>query len=634
MTTEELLALYQSQGTDRTGQSPEKEPSEVRQGSDAGAMDEADNEVAAMGLPELAPRDEEEHGSQSSNSTWSGEEEVDDERTMDEDIACETTGEAVDQELKQLKEDAELTRDDLLAKYRSNEPMSASDWEEKSELESESKDESVKENEGVSSNAQAAERESADSESDWNERSSEDDEGTIDRNCETKPEEVDDELATLKEEAEMSKEELMAKYSGAAVEEQSADASEEEWNEQSEADDEGTMDQTCETKAEDVDQELSSLKREAEMSKEELLAQYNGLNGHDHDEMKEVAAPAESEASGDGDSDILKEGGKEIVRSARELVDSAGRTKVDVPFLLTKDLKLREYQRLGLDWLVSMYERKLNGILADEMGLGKTIQTISLLAHLAGERGVWGPHLIVVPTSVLLNWEIELKRWLPGFKVLTYYGSTKERKLKRKGWTKPNAFHVCITSYQLVVQDSSVFKRKKWFYLILDEAHNIKNFRSQRWQTLLNFNTKRRLLLTGTPLQNSLLELWSLMHFLMPNVFRSQKEFKFWFSNPLTAVVEGEAGAANQGTNAEVIKRLHSVIRPFLLRRLKVDVATQLPAKHEHVLRVPLSQRQKKLYEDFISRASTRNQLASGGYLGMMSILMKLRMVRATSCDS
>ena len=281
--------------------------------------------------------------------------------------------------------------------------------------------------------------------------------------------------------------------------------------------------------------------------------------------------------------------------------------------LLARDHPLREYQRVGLDWLVSMYDRKLNGILADEMGLGKTIQTIAMLAHLAGERGLWGPHLIVVPTSTLLNWEMELKRWCPALKIITYYGSAKERKLKRTGWTKRNAFHVCITSYQLVVGDANVFRRKRWAYLILDEAQNIKNFRSQRWQTLLNFNSQRRLLLTGTPLQNSLMELWALMHFLMPHVFKSQKEFQYWFANPLNKIVErdgaGGDGGKQRRANMHAVRRLHQVVRPFLLRRLKRDVAKQLPKKYEHVVRCPLSRRQRVLYDDFLSRSSTRAKM-------------------------
>ncbi|XP_075220289.1 domino helicase isoform X2 [Lycorma delicatula] len=291
-----------------------------------------------------------------------------------------------------------------------------------------------------------------------------------------------------------------------------------------------------------------------------------------------------------------------------------------IPFLLKHTL--REYQHIGLDWLVTMHDRKLNGILADEMGLGKTIQTISLLAHLACEKGNWGPHLIVVPTSVMLNWEMELKKWCPGFKILTYYGSQKERRLKRTGWTKTNAFHVCITSYKLVIQDHQSFRRKKWKYLILDEAQNIKNFKSQRWQLLLNFQTQRRLLLTGTPLQNNLMELWSLMHFLMPNVFQSHREFKEWFSNPVTGMIEG-----NSEYNETIIKRLHKVLRPFLLRRLKSEVEKQLPKKYEHVVMCRLSNRQRYLYDDFMSRAKTRETLATGNLLSVINVLMQLRKV-------
>lgn len=269
-----------------------------------------------------------------------------------------------------------------------------------------------------------------------------------------------------------------------------------------------------------------------------------------------------------------------------------------------------------------MYEKRLNGILADEMGLGKTIMTIALLAHLACDKGIWGPHLIVVPTSVMLNWETEFLKWCPAFKILTYFGSAKERKLKRQGWMKLNSFHVCITTYRLVIQDSKMFKRKKWKYLILDEAHLIKNWKSQRWQTLLNFNSKRRILLTGTPLQNDLMELWSLMHFLMPHVFQSHQEFKDWFCNPIAGMVEGQ-----EKINKEVIDRLHNVLRPFLLRRLKRDVEKQLPSKHEHVIFCRLSKRQRNLYEDFIASTETQATLNSGSFFGMISIIMQLRKV-------
>jgi len=187
----------------------------------------------------------------------------------------------------------------------------------------------------------------------------------------------------------------------------------------------------------------------------------------------------------------------------------------------------------------------------------------------------------------MLNWEMEFKKWCPALKLLTYYGSAKERKLKRKGWSRPNAFHVCVTSYTLALQDAKMLRRKRWRYLILDEAHMIKNWKSQRWQTLLRFTARRRLLITGTPLQNDLMELWSLMHFLMPQVFASHAQFKDWFSNPLTGLVEGggAAGGAAAAVAAQgLVERLHGVLRPFLLRRLKSEVEKQMPAKHEHVV--------------------------------------------------
>ncbi|KAL1491857.1 hypothetical protein ABEB36_012391 [Hypothenemus hampei] len=330
----------------------------------------------------------------------------------------------------------------------------------------------------------------------------------------------------------------------------------------------------------------------------------------------------EGEISKTDEKDDLIKDAAAIAESIQPKGNTLSSTTVStkVPFLLK--LPLREYQHIGLDWLVTMYERKLNGILADEMGLGKTIQTIALLAHLACEKENWGPHLIVVPTSVMLNWEMECKKWCPAFKILTYYGSQKERKLKRTGWTKPNMFHICITSYKLVTQDHQSFRRKKWKYLILDEAQNIKNFKSQRWQLLLNFQTERRLLLTGTPLQNNLMELWSLMHFLMPNVFQSHREFKEWFSNPVTGMIEG-----NSEYNDSIIKRLHKVLRPFLLRRLKSEVEKQMPKKYEHVVMCRLSKRQRFLYDDYMSRAKTKETLASGNLLSVINVLMQLRKV-------
>ena len=303
-----------------------------------------------------------------------------------------------------------------------------------------------------------------------------------------------------------------------------------------------------------------------------------------------------------------------------------------VPHLLRGTL--REYQHYGLDWLAGLYNNHINGILADEMGLGKTIQTIALLAHLAVDHGIWGPHLVVVPTSVMLNWEMEFKKWCPGFKIMTYYGNQEERKQKRRGWTDDNAWNVLITSYQLVLQDQQSLKRRNWQYMILDEAHNIKNFRSQRWQALLTFKSRARLLLTGTPLQNNLTELWSLLFFLMPSDgqsggvegFADLKDFSEWFRRPVEQILEHGRETMDEEAKG-VITKLHTVLRPYLLRRLKADVEKQMPGKYEHVVYCRLSKRQRFLYDGFMSMAQTKETLASGNFLSIIHCLMQLRKV-------
>ncbi|KAH2908100.1 swr1 complex component [Aspergillus fumigatus] len=306
--------------------------------------------------------------------------------------------------------------------------------------------------------------------------------------------------------------------------------------------------------------------------------------------------------------------------------------KTPIPHLLRGTL--REYQHYGLDWLAGLYNNHINGILADEMGLGKTIQTIALLAHLAVEHEVWGPHLVVVPTSVILNWEMEFKKWCPGFKIMTYYGSIEERRQKRKGWTDDTSWNVLITSYQLVLQDQQVLKRRNWHYMVLDEAHNIKNFRSQKWQTLLTFRTRARLLLTGTPLQNNLTELWSLLFFLMPSDgdgtgiegFADLRNFSEWFRRPVEQILEHGRETMDDETK-RVVTKLHTILRPYILRRLKADVEKQMPAKYEHVVYCRLSKRQRFLYDGFMSMAQTKETLASGNYLSIINCLMQLRKV-------
>ncbi|KAJ1882951.1 swr1 complex component [Coemansia sp. RSA 1722] len=395
------------------------------------------------------------------------------------------------------------------------------------------------------------------------------------------------------------------------------------------------------------DSEMDALERDQEVPMEELLEQYRQM----HMVVASPAATEEATVTGSASPEPESPEPAEPAFTAKAVDNSQ-------PALLRG--QLREYQRQGVDWLVALHRQQTNGILADEMGLGKTIQTIAFLAHLACNQGIWGPHLVVVPTSVLLNWEQEFHKWLPGFKVLAYYGSRSERKLKRRGWSHANAFHVCITSYQLAIQDAAVLKRRPWHCMVLDEAQAIKNFRSQRWQTLLGFRTASRLLLTGTPLQNSLLELWSLMYFLMPRelgaadgadgndpAFAGLDRFREWFAQPLDRLLAAQpdiaapdhAGAALntaeflQGAGAEhgdaqqAVRKLHAVLRPHILRRLKHDVETQLPNKTEHVIYCSLSKRQRFLYDDFMARSQTRATLQAGSYLGVMGCLMQLRKV-------
>ncbi|KAF9529813.1 SNF2 family N-terminal domain-containing protein [Crepidotus variabilis] len=358
---------------------------------------------------------------------------------------------------------------------------------------------------------------------------------------------------------------------------------------------------------------------EEESDKEETTAaQHTIFDIEDHRTLTEATLPEE-----DLDEGLIET--PEYLKSYAYAPIHWDLEKKVTPPLLLRGV-LRPYQQSGMEWLASLHTNKLNGILADEMGLGKTIQTIALLAHLACDLGIWGPHLIVVPTSVLLNWEMEFKKFLPGFRILSYHGNTKRRKELRQGWNDRHHFNVCITSYALASRDAHIFKRKPWYYMILDEAHMIKNFKSQRWNILLMFRSYRRLLLTGTPLQNNLTELWALLQFLMSGAnFANLKEFGEWFSNPLEKAIE--MGQADDDDTLQRVSKLHTVLRPYLLRRLKRDVEKELPSKFEHLMLCPLSKRQRFLYDEFMSRAQTRDALQSGVYQKIANILMQLRKV-------
>ncbi|KAI9145778.1 SNF2 family N-terminal domain-containing protein [Paraphysoderma sedebokerense] len=317
--------------------------------------------------------------------------------------------------------------------------------------------------------------------------------------------------------------------------------------------------------------------------------------------------------------------------------------EIEQPKLLCCQLK--PYQIKGMNWLANLYEQGINGILADEMGLGKTVQSISVLAHLAERHNIWGPFLVVSPASTLHNWQQEITRFVPQFKasitfktVLPYWGNIKDRKILRQFWnkkqlyTKDAPFHVVITSYQIVVSDEKYFQRVKWQYMILDEAQAIKSSSSARWKILLNFNCRNRLLLTGTPIQNSMKELWALLHFIMPSLFDSHEEFSEWFSKDI------ESHAENKGQlNEHQLKRLHMILKPFMLRRVKKDVEHELGEKIELEISCNLTHRQKLMYQGLKQKISIAEliekvnlgdpDLANSSSDNLMNLVMQFRKV-------
>lgn len=203
------------------------------------------------------------------------------------------------------------------------------------------------------------------------------------------------------------------------------------------------------------------------------------------------------------------------------------------PALVT-GAELRPYQLDGFEWLVSLYENGLNGILADEMGLGKTLQTISFLAHLRG-KGVWGPFLIVAPLSTIANWVTEFERFTPGIPAMMYHAQGKpERAQLRKQLRYPasaeekRAFPVVITSFEIAMMDRQHLSHLKWKYIVVDEGHRLKNMNCRLIQELKRFNSAQRLILTGTPLHNNLKELWSLLNFILPDIFDDLETFEKW----------------------------------------------------------------------------------------------------------
>jgi ATP-dependent helicase STH1/SNF2 len=289
---------------------------------------------------------------------------------------------------------------------------------------------------------------------------------------------------------------------------------------------------------------------------------------------------------------------------------------------------LKEYQLKGLQWMISLYNNNLNGILADEMGLGKTIQTISLITHIIEKKQNNGPFLVIVPLSTLTNWNIEFDKWAPTVQKVVYKGPPNARKQQQQQIRWGN-FQVLLTTYEYIIKDRPVLSKIKWTHMIVDEGHRMKNTQSKLSSTLSTYYTSRyRLILTGTPLQNNLPELWALLNFVLPNIFKSVKSFDEWFNTPFANTGGQDRMDLSEEEQLLVIRRLHKVLRPFLLRRLKKDVEKDLPDKQERVIKCRFSALQTKLYKQLVTHNKMAVSDGKGGKTGMRGLsnmLMQLR---------
>lgn len=349
---------------------------------------------------------------------------------------------------------------------------------------------------------------------------------------------------------------------------------------------------------------------------------------------EEVDAPAEGEGVEDEDEDAEGGGEKHVFLTKQPDCIKFG--------------TLKPYQLEGLNWMIHLAEKGLNGILADEMGLGKTLQSITIMAYHWEFLNIQGPHLVCVPKSTLSNWMNELNRWCPSLRAIRFHGGKEEREaLSEEYFTNeaaahdgmrptkqilnektgemeddnsenPRAWDVCVTTYEVANSERKSLGRFAWKYLVIDEAHRLKNESSIFSATVRSFNTTYRLLLTGTPLQNNLHELWALLNFLLPDIFSSSEQFDEWFN------LEIDDADAKQ----TMITQLHGILRPFMIRRLKVDVAKGLPPKTETLLMVGMSKMQKQLYKRLLLRdieAITGKNTGSGGKTAILNIVMQLR---------
>ncbi|KAL4065609.1 SNF2 family N-terminal domain-containing protein [Scleroderma yunnanense] len=399
---------------------------------------------------------------------------------------------------------------------------------------------------------------------------------------------------------------------------------------------------------------------------------YSQLLGEQMDKEKQTSALRAAVAASKPVSTRKRQRGRKRARvddepeETKPTVDaSAPRPKYIQPSLIT-GAQLKDYQLEGVEWMVSLDKNGVSGILADEMGLGKTLQTIAFNAHLR-ELGHFRPFLIVCPLSVIHNWIEEFHRFAPAIPVCMYHGSptdraelrrtvmrepddgsettarsfesvmvkdspkkgrrrntiTKKRKAESEDEdedipTKRNTkssplqtratFPVVVTTYEMIIRDRPHLSKYNWGYIVVDEGHRLKNLNCRLIQEIKRYSSAGRMILTGTPLHNNLAELWSLLNFILPDIFDDLDTFQEWFN---LGTLQSRLSSSQ---STQLIHTLHGILKPFLLRRLKADVLGHtLPPKKEYVIYAPLSVQQRELYDAIVQGSLKDLLLARGG---------------------
>lgn len=309
------------------------------------------------------------------------------------------------------------------------------------------------------------------------------------------------------------------------------------------------------------------------------------------------------------------EGGQKFRRLIKEF-KTISESDYEVPSALSGTL--RTYQKDGYRWMRVLFEHGFGGILADDMGLGKTVQALSLLLSLK-EEGKGGTTLIVSPASLVFNWKAECTKFTPSLNAVTVTGSAKERE---KIISSAQDYDILITSYDLLKRDILLYEGIKFNLEIIDEAQFIKNHNTAQAKAVRAISSKHRLALTGTPIENRLIELWSIFEYLMPGFLFTQESFKKYISNPIEKNGDKEAAA-----------RLRKLTGPFILRRIKSDVLKDLPEKIEETRVTPLLGEQKKLYTAEVAKAKGMLKGSKNYNERKIEILAELTRIRQICCD-